>query len=180
MIIKPYNNIHPRIADDVFVAPGAVVVGDVEIAEGASVWYNTVIRGDVGQVRIGARTNIQDLCMLHMSTGISNCIIGEDCTIGHRVVLHGCILEDRVMVGMGAVVLDNAKVGRGSVIAAGAVVLANMEIPPGSLVTGVPAEIKNTKEGKERFDAPATSYLYTTHSAHHKALYHADEVAREK
>ena len=119
MIIEPYKGKTPRLAPDVFVAPGAVIIGDVTIGEGSSIWYNTVVRGDVGRVVIGKNTNIQDLCMLHMTTDVSDLIIGDEVTVGHRVVLHGCTIQDRCLIGMGAVILDNAVIGGGSVVAFG-------------------------------------------------------------
>ena len=141
-MIEPYRGKRPRLAPDVFVAPGAVIIGDVTIGEGSSIWYHTVIRGDVGSVVIGRNTNIQDLCLLHMTTDVSNVLIGNEVTVGHRVVLHGCTVEDRCLIGMGAVILDNAVIGRGSVVAAGAVVKEREVIPPNSLVAGMPAGVK--------------------------------------
>jgi carbonic anhydrase/acetyltransferase-like protein (isoleucine patch superfamily) len=149
MIIEPYKGKMPKLAADVFVARGAVVIGDVTIGEGSSIWYNTVIRGDVGRVTIGRNTNIQDLCMLHMTTDISDLIIGDEVTVGHRAVLHGCRIEDRCLIGMGAVILDNAVIGAGSVVASGAVVTEDTVIPPNALVAGMPAKVKKTfAEGK--------------------------------
>jgi len=101
MIIEPYRGKTPKLAPDVFVAPGAVIIGDVTIGEVSSIWYNTVVRGDVGRVTIGKNTNIQDLCTLHMTTDVSDLIIGDQVTVGHRVVLHGCTVQDRCLIGMG-------------------------------------------------------------------------------
>ena len=134
MLVEPFKGKKPQLAPDVFVAPGAVVIGDVTIGEGSSIWYNTVVRGDVGRVTIGKNTNIQDLCMLHMTTDVSDLIIGDEVTVGHRVILHGCTIEDRCLIGMGAVILDNAVIGRGSVVASGAVVTEEAVIPPNSLL----------------------------------------------
>lgn len=144
MIIEPYKGKIPRLAPDVFVAPGAVIIGDVTIGTGSSIWYNTVIRGDVGSVVIGRSTNIQDLCLLHMTTDVSDLVIGDEVTVGHRVVLHGCTIDDQCLIGMGAVILDNAVIGAGSVVASGAVVTQETVVPPNSLVVGMPAKVKKT------------------------------------
>ncbi len=123
-----------------FIAPGAIVLGDVHLGHESSVWYNAVLRGDTDRITIGAQTNIQDLTMIHADPGVP-CMVGDRVTVGHRVILHGCTIEDDCLIGMGAIVLNGAVVGRGSVIGAGAVVLEGMNIPPGSLVVGLPAKV---------------------------------------
>jgi carbonic anhydrase/acetyltransferase-like protein (isoleucine patch superfamily) len=123
-----------------WVAPSADVMGDVSLAEHASVWYQCVLRGDIGPIVIGPRSNIQDLTMVHVDEGVP-CTIGADVGVGHRCVLHGCTIEDSCLIGMGSVLLNNVHVGTGSVIGAGAVVTEGMQIPPGSLVLGVPAKV---------------------------------------
>jgi carbonic anhydrase/acetyltransferase-like protein (isoleucine patch superfamily) len=123
-----------------FIAPGAIVLGDVHIGPGASVWYNSVIRGDTERISIGQETNIQDLTMVHADPGIP-CVVGSRVTVGHRVVLHGCIIEDECLIGMGSIILNNVRLGRGSVVGAGAVLLEGTEIEPGSLVVGVPGRV---------------------------------------
>jgi carbonic anhydrase/acetyltransferase-like protein (isoleucine patch superfamily) len=128
--------IHPTA----FIAPGAVVLGDVSLGEDASVWYNCVVRGDMAPIVVGARTNLQDLTMVHVDEGVP-CTIGSQVGVGHRAILHGCTVEDDVLVGMGAILLNGVRVGTGSVIGAGAVLKEGMEIPPGSLVLGVPARV---------------------------------------
>ncbi len=115
-------------------------MGDVRIGERASVWYQVVIRADMEPITIGDRSNIQDLTMMHVDEGVP-CVVGNDVTVGHRAILHGCIIEDECLVGMGAILLNNARVGRGSVIAAGALIRERMEIPPGSLVMGMPGKV---------------------------------------
>lgn len=123
-----------------FIAPGAVVLGDVSLGRETSIWYHTVIRGDTAPIRIGDQTNIQDLSLVHADAD-APCTIGNRVGVGHRVILHGCTVEDDCLVGMGAVLLNQVRVSRGSVIGAGAVLPEAMEVPPGSLVLGVPARV---------------------------------------
>ncbi len=136
----PFNGVSPRIHPTVFVADGAKIVGDVEIGERSSVWFNAVIRGDIFPIRIGKRTSVQDGCVLHVRKGLS-VIVGDDVTFGHGVMAHGCTIGDLCLLGIGCVILDGATVGRGSVIAAGAVVPPGMDVPPHSLVMGVPGKV---------------------------------------
>ena len=123
-IISPYGGRAPRLHASVFVAENAVVVGDVEIGEGSSIWFGTVVRGDVNHVRIGARTNLQDLTVVHVTSGTHPTVIGDDVTVGHRAVLHGCTIRDRCLVGIGAIVMDGAVVGPDAMVGAGALVAA--------------------------------------------------------
>jgi carbonic anhydrase/acetyltransferase-like protein (isoleucine patch superfamily) len=128
------------IDSTVFVARGAIVLGDVALGRDASVWFNAVIRGDTDKITIGAETNIQDLTMIHADPGIP-CSVGNRVTVGHRVILHGCTIEDDCLIGMGAVVLNKAVIGRGSVIGAGALILEGTIIPAGSVVVGSPGRV---------------------------------------
>jgi carbonic anhydrase/acetyltransferase-like protein (isoleucine patch superfamily) len=128
--------IHPSA----FIAPTAVVLGDVTLEADASVWYHAVLRGDLAPIRIGPETNIQDGSVIHVDTGMP-CTVGRRVGVGHRVVLHGCTVEDECLIGMGSIVLNGVRVGRGSVIAAGAVIPEGMSIPAGSLVMGVPGRV---------------------------------------
>ncbi|MDG3003197.1 gamma carbonic anhydrase family protein [Paludisphaera mucosa] len=130
----------PRIDATVFVAPGAFILGDVEIGADSSVWYQAVVRGDTESIRIGSSTNIQDMTMIHADPGVP-CVVGDRVTVGHRAILHGCRVEDDCLIGMGAILLNNVKVGAGTVVGAGALLLENMEVPPGSLVVGSPARV---------------------------------------
>jgi carbonic anhydrase/acetyltransferase-like protein (isoleucine patch superfamily) len=150
----------PRIHPSVFVADGAFVIGDVELAEDASVWFHAVLRGDINSIVIGERTNIQDGCVFHV-TNHHSVRVGSDVTVGHGAIVHGCTVEDGSLIGMRAVVLDNAKVGTGSLVAAGAVVLENMVIPPGSLVAGVPARVLRglTPEEQKKLLESASHYV---------------------
>lgn len=139
----------PEVADDAWVAPGVVLVGDVRVESGASVWFAAVVRADTERIVIGAGSNVQDGCVLHADPG-RPLTIGAGVSIGHRAVVHGAAVGDDVLVGMGAVVLNGAVVGAGSLIAAGAVVLEGAEIPPGSLVVGVPGRVRRSVTDDER------------------------------
>ncbi len=150
----------PRIAASAFVAESADVIGDVEIGENASIWFQSVLRGDIEPVRIGANSNIQDGSIVHTMVG-SPVVVGEWVTVGHRAVLHGCAVEGHCLIGMGAVVLNNVRIGEGSIVAAGALVLENTVIPPGSLYLGVPARFHRqlTDANRVFIDMHATHYL---------------------
>ncbi|MEI9950739.1 MAG: gamma carbonic anhydrase family protein [Pseudomonadota bacterium] len=140
-IFRGFKGIWPRVAESVFVADTARVIGDVELGEDVSIWYGSVLRGDVGSIRVGARSNIQDLSMLHMSSGISNTVIGEEVTIGHHVVIHGASIGDGALIGMGAILLDNCEIGAEALVAAGTVILAGAKIPSRTLVVGAPGKV---------------------------------------
>ncbi|MFE9292859.1 gamma carbonic anhydrase family protein [Streptomyces niveus] len=150
----------PVIDPTAFVAPTAVVLGEVTMAAGASVWYHTVLRADGGPIVIGADTNIQDNCTVHVDLG-SPVTVGARVSVGHNAVLHGCTVEDDVLVGMGAAVLNGALIGSGSLVAAQALVPQGMRVPPGSLVAGVPAKVKRelTEEEREGIRLNAAVYL---------------------
>ena len=128
--------VHPTA----FIAAGAVVLGDVTLGEESSVWYGAVVRGDMAPITIGARTNLQDGTIVHVDEGVP-CTVGQRVGVGHRVILHGCTVEDDCLIGMGAILLNNVRIGKGSVVAAGAVIPEGMQVPPGSLVMGVPGRI---------------------------------------
>jgi carbonic anhydrase/acetyltransferase-like protein (isoleucine patch superfamily) len=130
----------PRVDPTAFIAPTAVVLGDVTLGPRASVWYTSVLRGDMAPITIGADSNIQDGSVVHVDEGVP-CRIGERVGVGHRVILHGCTVEDDSLIGMGSVLLNHVTIGRGSVVAAGAVIPEGMQVPPGSLVMGVPGRI---------------------------------------
>ena len=140
--VLPYGSAYPTLEDDVYVAPGAWVIGDVIIGEESSIWFNTVVRGDEHYIRIGSQTNVQDNSTLHVTGGKFPLIIGSRITIGHRAIVHGCIVEDDCLIGMGAIIMDGVRVGRGSLVAAGSVVIPGTIVPPGSVVMGVPAKVR--------------------------------------
>ena len=159
MPILPFNGIMPKIADDVFIAPGVVIIGDVTIHEGASIWYNAVVRGDTGPIVIGRRTNIQDNCTLHLDAD-APLTIGDECTIGHNAVIHGTTLGDHVLIGMNATVLSHSRVGSGTIVGACALVSEHKTIPEGVLALGIPARVaRNLSEAEqEQIIASADGY----------------------
>jgi len=161
MLIKPYKGIHPKLHPTVFVVETAVIIGDVEIGEYSSIWFNAVVRGDVHYIRIGDRTNIQDLCMLHVTKDTHPLILGNDITVGHSVTLHGCTIKDRCLIGMGTTILDGAVVGEDCIIGAGALVTEGAVIPPGTLAIGMPAKPKRDLTEKEiaRIRQSAQNYI---------------------
>lgn len=140
-LIASFRGNSPRIAPTVFLAPTAVVVGDVVMKEGSSLWYGAVVRGDVEPIVVGRRTNLQDLVVVHVTGGQGPAVIGDGVTVGHRAVIHGCTIADDCLIGIGAVVLDGVSVGPESLVAAGAVVSPGTVIPPRSLARGVPARV---------------------------------------
>jgi len=141
-MIRSYQGKLPQVPTSCYIDISAQVLGDVVLGEQASVWMNAVLRGDVNAIRIGARSNVQDCAVLHGMRHLYPVIVGEMVTIGHNATVHGCVLEDEVLVGIGATILNNARVGAGSIIAAGAVIPEQMVIPPRSLVAGVPGKIR--------------------------------------
>jgi carbonic anhydrase/acetyltransferase-like protein (isoleucine patch superfamily) len=143
-----------------YIAGGAIVIGDVHLGKRVSVWYNSVLRGDVDRISIDDDTNIQDLSMIHADPG-TPCTVGSRVTVGHRVILHGCLVEDECLIGMGAIVLNHVRVGCGSVIGAGAVLVEGTEVPPGSLVLGIPGRVIRgvDEEMKTRIDHAWRHYV---------------------
>jgi len=162
--IFQYLELTPKIDDSVFLAPGVKIVGDVKIGEDSSIWYNTVVRGDVNYITIGKKTNVQDLSMLHVTAKIFPLIIGDEITIGHSVTLHGCVLHDRTFIGMGATILDGAIVESDSMVAAGAVVRQNFTVPSGKLVAGVPAKVIRDLTNEEIHNIKASAERYKKYS----------------
>jgi carbonic anhydrase/acetyltransferase-like protein (isoleucine patch superfamily) len=148
-MIHSFNGKSPQIASTVFIAPSADVIGDVEIGDHSSVWFNTVIRGDVHFIRIGQRTSIQDVSILHVTRKTHPLIIGDEVTVGHHVTLHGCTISNRVLVGMGAIILDGAFIEEGAMVGAGALITEGMRVPTNSLALGVPAKIKRNMTPEE-------------------------------
>jgi carbonic anhydrase/acetyltransferase-like protein (isoleucine patch superfamily) len=141
-MISSFNDKYPTISDSAFIAENAIIIGDVEIGEDASLWFGSVIRGDVNYIRIGARTNIQDMTMVHVSSETHPTILEDEITVGHRVTLHGCYVERQCLIGIGAILLDGVRVGAQSLVAAGSLLTPGTQIPPRSLVMGSPAKVK--------------------------------------
>lgn len=155
-----YQSTMPRIHASAFIAEGAMIIGDVAIGEKSSVWFNCVLRGDVDRIEIGARSNIQDGAVVHMDKNFP-AIIGDDVTIGHGAIIHGCTIGDGAMISMGAIILTGAKIGTGGIVGAGAVVREGQEIPAKSLAVGIPARIKRdvTAEELERIRLGKDDYV---------------------
>ena len=139
-LILPVNGNNPKFGNDCFLAPNATITGDVVMGDECSVWFNAVVRGDVNSISIGNRVNIQDQAVIHCTYQKAKTVIGNDVSIGHSAIVHGCTLHDHVLIGMGAIVMDHAVIGEGAMIAAGAVVLENAVVEPGSIWAGVPAK----------------------------------------
>ena len=139
-LILPVKGISPEFGNNCYIAPNATIAGDVVMGDDCSVWFNAVIRGDVNLIRMGNKVNVQDGAIIHCTYEKAATHIGNNVSIGHNAIVHGCVIEDNVLVGMGAIVMDNCRVGSNSIIAAGAVVLENTQIEPGSIYAGVPAK----------------------------------------
>lgn len=175
-MILEFQGIKPQIASSVFVAPSADIIGDVSIGEDSSVWFGVVIRGDVNRIKIGKRTSIQDLSMIHVthfkkedrSDGYET-IVGDDVTIAHKVMLHGCTIEDACLIGMGATILDGAVIGKESIVGATALVTKNKVFPPRSLILGNPAKVVRELSN----DEVASLYHSAQNYVKFKGLYHS-------
>ncbi len=168
MCIRAFQDRKPRFANAVFVAESASVLGAVELAEDVNIWYGAVLRGDVGEIKIGARTNVQDNATIHMTWEVSDAVIGSDVVIGHNAVIHGAVIEDRALIGMGAVVMDNAQIGQGAWVAAGSVVPPNTVVPAGMLYRGSPAKQARPVLEQESAWAAGAIQRYLGLAAEHK------------
>lgn len=166
-LIKSFRGIEPKIHETVFLAENAVIIGNVEIGENSSVWYGSILRADVNSIRIGARTNIQDASVIHVTSKTHDTVLEDEVTLGHRVTLHGCYVETGSLIGIGAIVLDGARVGRNSLVAAGSLVTPNTRIPPRSLVMGSPARVKRELSEDEVKDLARFWQNYVQLSEHY-------------
>ena len=163
-MVRPYRGVTPRIAASAYIDPSAQVIGDVVVGERSSVWPQVTIRGDVNYIRVGDETSIQDNTVLHVDHRVYPCIVGNRVTVGHSVVLHGCVVEDDALIGIGAIVFNGAKIGSGSIVAAGALVPEGMDVPPNTLVMGTPAKPRRavTEEEAVRFRENCQNYVKIT------------------
>ena len=168
-LLIPFGDQFPRVAAGVYLAPGCVIIGDVEIGEGSSIWFNAVIRGDVAPIRIGRGSNVQDGAVLHLDTG-TPCIVGDEVTIGHSAIVHGTTVGDGVTIGMGAVVLSRSTIGAEAIVAAGALVPEDAIVPPGTLVMGVPAREKRALSDTERAASRENARRYVRNAARYRAV----------
>jgi len=167
MSIFPYKDVWPTVADDVFIAPGAMVIGNVTIGEGASIWYNAVVRADSAPIVIGRRTNVQDNCTLHVDAD-APLTIGDECTIGHNAVVHGATLGNRVLVGMSAVILSHAEVGSRTIVGACALVNEHKQLPEEVLALGIPARVVRRLKEAELAHLQESADGYCQRAQNHK------------
>ncbi|MFG2832602.1 gamma carbonic anhydrase family protein [Streptomyces sp. NPDC048434] len=173
-LISPVGGKEPKVDQEAFTAPTSVVLGEVTMAAGSSVWYHAVLRADCGPIVLGADSNIQDNCTVHVDPGFP-VTVGARVSVGHNAVLHGCTVEDDVLIGMGATVLNGAHIGAGSLIAAQALVPQGMRVPPGSLVAGVPAKVKRELTDEERELLTVNATMYVELAAQHREAFTATE-----
>lgn len=159
-MILPYKNILPKLGKDVWIADNAIVAGDIEMGEESNVWFGVMMRGDVHEIRIGKRTNIQDNAVVHVTRGVSGTYIGDEVTVGHGAILHACTIENRCLVGMGAIILDQAKMEAGSMLAAGAVLTPRKTVPSGQLWGGNPARYMRDMTDEEKAFLPKSADNY--------------------
>ncbi len=159
-LILPWKGVSPRVHKETFIAPTATVIGDVEIGEKSSIWFGAIVRGDVNSIRIGKRTNIQDMTMCHVTSRKFDLVVGDDVVCGHSVILHGCHVGNGCVIGMGATILDGVEIGDNCVVAAGAVCREGTKFPAGSLIAGVPATVKREvpDEIRKRFATTPAHY----------------------
>jgi carbonic anhydrase/acetyltransferase-like protein (isoleucine patch superfamily) len=169
-VIRAYQGKTPKIATTAFIADNVVIIGDVEIGEHASIWYNCVLRADVGMIRVGARSNVQDGSCLHMTTNLSHALIGEEVTVGHNAIVHGARVEDGALIGMGSILLDNAVIGREALIAAGTVIPPRMVVPAFSMVRGQPGKVVRELGDAERLEGRRGAAHYVELAAEHRKI----------
>ncbi|HVL69610.1 MAG TPA: gamma carbonic anhydrase family protein [Vicinamibacterales bacterium] len=167
-MLRPYKGTMPRVHASVFIDDSAQVIGDVEIGEESSVWMNAVVRGDVHWVRIGRRSNVQDGTVVHVQNGTHPTAIGDEVTIGHAAIVHGCTIHDRVLVGMGAILLNGATIGADSIVAAGSLCTEESTFPARSLIMGSPARVKRPLTDEEVASIPTFADRYVTYRLDYK------------
>ena len=175
-MIRPYRSVLPQFPASAYIDPSAQVIGAVWLGEHSSVWMNAVVRGDVNSIHIGNRSNVQDCAVLHGMRDKYPVVIGDNVTVGHNATVHGCTVEDEVLIGIGAIVLNNARIGHGSIIAAGAVIPEHTTIPPHSLVAGVPGKIRRTLNDADH----ALILMYAQNYVEYTAIYLAESLAAHR
>jgi carbonic anhydrase/acetyltransferase-like protein (isoleucine patch superfamily) len=168
-LVRPFAGKSPRLHEPVFAMDGAVVIGDVEIGPESSLWFGAVVRGDVNAIRIGARTNVQDYAVIHVTSRTHATAIGDDVTLGHRVTLHGCTVKDRCLVGIGAIVMDGAVVGEEAIVGAGALVPPGMVVPPRTLAVGAPAKVRRPLTDEELAHLARSAANYVAYARQYAA-----------
>ena len=168
-MLYPFAGRTPTVAPSAFIAPGAAVIGDVVVGEDASIWFSAVLRGDVNFIRVGPRSNLQDGVVVHVNAGGESTVVGDEVTVGHQAILHGCRLGRRSLIGMGSVVLDGVSVGEESMVAAGAVVPPGLTVPPRVLVRGVPGRIVRPLTDAEIEHLAASAAAYVELKDRHRA-----------
>ena len=169
-MVRRFGEARPRIDSSVWLAPGTIVVGDVEIGAASSIWYGAVSRGDVDRIRIGQRTNVQDHCVLHVESGGHPCLLGDEVTVGHRAVVHACTVRDGALIGIGAIVLDGVEIGEEALLGAGAVATPGTVIPAGMLAVGIPARVVRAMSPEERASQRAHARRYVETARAHAAV----------
>ena len=168
-MIRSHLGKTPQIAASAYVDPAATIIGDVTLDEDASVWPGAVLRGDVHSIRLGKRTNIQDNSVLHGMKDLYSVVLGDDFTVGHGALLHGCTIESRCLIGMGTIILNNARIGAGSIVAAGTLIPEGTIIPPGSLVMGHPGKVRRALSAEEQAGIDAYSERYVGYKKAYEA-----------
>ncbi|MBI1910323.1 MAG: gamma carbonic anhydrase family protein [Deltaproteobacteria bacterium] len=170
----PFEGKQPSLAPSVFLAKGAIVIGDVTIGEDSSVWYNSVVRGDIHSIRIGKRTNIQDLSVVHVESGLFSTTLADEVTVGHGVILHGCQIHRLALIGMGAVIMNGVVIGEQAVVGAGSLVTEGTVVPPRTLVLGSPARVKRDLTKEELALLPVSAEHYVQYSRRHQKIPRGD------
>lgn len=167
-MLRAFGPAFPRVHPSAFIDDSAQIIGDIEIGEESSVWMNAVVRGDVHSIRIGRRTNIQDGSVVHVMAGSFPTIIGDEVTIGHSAIVHGCTIEDRCLIGMGAIILNGVRVRTGSIIAAGTLLAEGTDVPAGSLVMGSPGKVRRTVSAEEAAGIATYAANYVRYSKQYR------------
>lgn len=168
-MIYPFDGKTPVVPLSAYLSPSVDLIGDVTLGDESSIWFGSVVRGDMNHIRIGRRTNIQDNCTVHVTIDIYPTLIGDEVTIGHNAIIHGCVIGDRCMIGMGAVIMDGAEIGEGSLIAAGAVIPPGTIVLPKSLYAGVPGKYRREVSGSEYDEIVGRAQLYVDFALRYKA-----------